>query len=196
MASRSPSPQRAGPRRRDVLKRAAKEVVRTHFLDDNSTEVRRETLRKMRIFAVMHTTVPETRLVDGLGRAIADLLQALNQLLAALVNASWSPLPPAQQRDSAQRVRDVGWLRPLAIASVELEHTLRRPSVLRAVTVAARCEELTRLLVPSTASVSDFAERYALERAKSPSLATLHARVMAGCDQVTSRCSPNGKVDR
>src|SRR5580692_5551521 len=92
-----------------------------------------------------------------------------NELLAALVRASGSPPRHARERDAKPQVRDVGWLRPLAMVSVELEHAIRRRSALRAVTVAARCDELTRLLATSPTTGSDFAVRYAWERAQSPS---------------------------
>ena len=143
----------------------------------------------------MHTTAAKTQVEDRLDRTMLDLLQAVNELLAALVRASGSPRRHARERDAKPQVRDVGWLRPLAMVSVELEHAIRRRSALRAVTVAARCDELTRLLATSPTTGSDFAVRYAWERAQSPSLAILHSRVMVGCAQVTSRCSPSCMVD-
>jgi hypothetical protein len=143
----------------------------------------------------MHTTAPMTQVADGLGSAMLDLLQALNELLAALVRASGSPPRRAEERDAMPQIRDVGWLRPLAIASVELEHAVRQRSALHAVTVAARCEELTRLLGTSPSTGSEFATRYAWEREQSPSLAILHSRVMTGCAHVTSRYSPSCRVD-
>jgi hypothetical protein len=143
----------------------------------------------------MHTLAAKTHVEDGLDRTMLDLLQAVNELLAALVRASWLPPRPAKERDATPQVRDVGWLRPLAIVSVELEHAIRRRSALHAVTVAARCDELTRLLAASPTKGSDFAARYAWERAQSPSLAILHSRVIAGCAHVTSRCSPSCVID-
>jgi hypothetical protein len=142
----------------------------------------------------MHTTAPKTQVADGLRSTTLNLLEALNELLTALVRARSSLPRPARERDSTLRVRDVGWLRPLAIAGVELEHAVRWPSAHHTVALAARCDELIRLLVASPASGGDFARRYAVERTRSPSLATLHARVMAGCAQVMSRCSPSSRA--
>jgi hypothetical protein len=135
------------------------------------------------------TTLASTQVVDRLGSAVVDLLEVLGDLLAALVRASASTPCLAAQRDATPRIRNVGWLRPLAIASAKLEYAVRQWPALRPLALAARCDDLTRLLAGSPLTEGDFAERYARERALSPSLAALHARVVKRCRHVASRCS-------
>ena len=137
----------------------------------------------------MDTTLASTQVVDRLGSAVVDLLEVLGDLLAALVRASASTPCLAAQRDATPRIRNVGWLRPLAIASAKLEYAVRQWPALRPLALAARCDDLTRLLAGSPLTEGDFAERYARERALSPSLAALHARVVKRCRHVASRCS-------
>jgi hypothetical protein len=135
------------------------------------------------------TTLASAQVVDRLGSSVVDLLEVLGDLLAALVHASASTPCLAAQRDLAPRIRNVGWLRPLAIASAKLEYSVRQWPALHALALAALCDDLTRLLAGSPLTESDFAERYARERARSPSLAALHARVVERCRHVASRCS-------
>jgi hypothetical protein len=136
----------------------------------------------------MVTTFKDTQVVDELGSTGAELIQVLDELLETLVHASASPSRFADQQDTNAQ-QDASWLWPLADVIVELDFALRHRLVLPAATVGARCDELTRLLAASPLTESDFAERYACERALFPALAALHARVLERCRQVASRCS-------
>jgi hypothetical protein len=138
---------------------------------------------------VVDTTRASAQVGDRLGGAVVDLLEVLGDLLTTLVRAA-EPTPClAARRDPTPRIRNVGWLRPLAIASAKLEYSVRQWPALHPPALAARCDDLTRLLAASRPiPESDFAERYARERALSPRLAALHTRVLEGCRQVASRC--------
>jgi hypothetical protein len=74
---------------------------------------------------------------------------------------------------------EVGWLRPLAVLTAEIEFSLLRPSKLAAASVADECRELTGLLNGSSGSHAEFGARYASLRRASSRLAELHERALS-----------------
>lgn len=136
--------------------------------------------------------------VRGLGREVGDLCEALGDLLTALVHIPEAPCGLAPNQDGNRCRRPIAWLRPLALASVKLEYVVRDWPLLNATTLAARCDDLARVLDASPFKPGDrlFSARYARERARSPTLAALHARVVEACRNITTRCSSTAKGDR
>jgi hypothetical protein len=125
------------------------------------------------------------------GDRVAELLEVLSELLAALIHATGPHSERARQHAVARHVQTIGWLRPLVTASVKLELTVRPLPVLDTTTIVARCDDLLRLLTDSRrAAGGGFAERYVLERALSPPVAKLHKRVVAACRRVAGRSGP------
>ena len=98
----------------------------------------------------------------------AALVADLEGLLAAL----------AQTEAEA----DVGWLRPLALLSAEIEYSALRRTDIDAGSLAEECRELSDLLACSPRASVRFVARYPVARGRSPSIAALHERAIAACD--------------
>jgi len=104
-------------------------------------------------------------------RATEELVGALEQMLAELAGVTTGG--------------DVGWVRPLAVLSAEIEYgALRRPQV-DSIGLAVVCCELIDLLATPPGAGSEFASRYAVAYRTSPAIAALHERVLAVCRTIT-----------
>jgi hypothetical protein len=103
--------------------------------------------------------------------AAAALVADLELLLAALVQTGAET--------------DVGWLRPLALLSAEIEYSALRRTDLDAASLAEACRELADLLACSPRASVRFAARYPVARGRSPSLAALHERAVGACDALS-----------
>ena|ERR1700722_1508931 len=79
---------------------------------------------------------------------------------------------------------DVGWVRPLAVLSAEIEYAAVRASPVDVKGLAAACCELVDLLAGSPVATAAFASRYAVARRASPAVAAVHERVLAACRTV------------
>jgi hypothetical protein len=135
----------------------------------------------------MKAATEETQAPASLGDWVAELLEALGELLAALVRATGQHSQDTANRVGPRHLQTIGWLRPLIIASVSLENAVRRLPVLDTATVATRCEALARLLTaPPHHAGDDFTARYARECALSPLVAALHRRVVAACRRIAN----------
>jgi hypothetical protein len=78
-----------------------------------------------------------------------------------------------------------GWLRPLAVASVEVEFSVRHRSRVDFDVTAAACKEASDLLTAEPMAEGDFATRYARARHGSASIAALHKRALCACRTIT-----------
>lgn len=105
-------------------------------------------------------------------RAAEALVGALKGMLAALATASSG---------------DIGWLRPLAVLSAEIEYSALRGPTMDAAGLADECLELTALLGGSPQTVSEFASRYPQARRACPALEMLHDHAIAACGSLLSR---------
>jgi hypothetical protein len=101
-------------------------------------------------------------------RAAAALVADLEGLLAALAQTSAE--------------MDVGWLRPLALLSAEIEYSALRRTDVDAATLGAACRELGELLACSPRACVRFGARYPVARGRWASIAALHERAVAACD--------------
>jgi hypothetical protein len=101
-------------------------------------------------------------------RAAAALVGDLEGLLAALAQT--------------EAETDIGWLRPLALLSAEIEYSALRRTDIDAASLAEACRELSDLLACSPRASVRFVARYAAARGRSPSIAALHERAVAACD--------------
>ena len=79
---------------------------------------------------------------------------------------------------------DVGWLRPLAVLTAEIEYSALRRSTVDMTSLADECSELQHLLSSGRDTEDEFASRYRAARRASPSLARLHHRLQTACDHV------------
>jgi hypothetical protein len=149
------------------------------------------------IVHLMENRLAGAQSVSGLGGAVVELCEALSDLLADLILIPESPGDLAVKGDGSRSRRYVGWLPPLALASVQLEYVIRHWPLLNATAVAARCDDLARVLDASPFGHGNrmFSTRYATERARSPALAALHARVVEACCDVTARCALAAKEE-
>jgi hypothetical protein len=77
---------------------------------------------------------------------------------------------------------DVGWLRPLALLSAEIEYGALRRTDIDAASLADACRELSDLLTCSPLASVRFVARYPAARGRWPSIAALHERAVAACD--------------
>jgi len=101
--------------------------------------------------------------------AALELVRALNELFDALHGA----------------VEDgSNWLRPLAVASVEVEFSVRHRSRVDFDATAAACKEAFDLLTAEPKAEGDFATRYTCARERSASLAALHKRALCACRNI------------
>ncbi len=82
---------------------------------------------------------------------------------------------------------DVGWVRPLAVLSAEIEYGALRSPRVDSVGLAQVCCELVDLLVGSPRAGTDFAARYADAHRVSPPIAALHDRVLDVCRAIMGR---------
>lgn len=80
---------------------------------------------------------------------------------------------------------DVGWLRPLALLSAEIEYSALRRTEIDASSLADACQELSDLLACSPRASVRFVARYPVARRRSPSVAALHDRAVAACDALS-----------
>jgi hypothetical protein len=119
------------------------------------------------------------------GHAANMLVGALEEMLAELAgNADGS---------------DIGWLRPLAVLSAEIEYNAPRSSEVDSVNLADECRELSNLLgglqravprlddhdaLPDLPEPS-FVSRYTLAR-DSLAMATLHDHALAACRAISA----------
>jgi hypothetical protein len=101
-------------------------------------------------------------------RTAAALVADLEVLLAALAQTGAGT--------------DVGWLRPLALLSAEIEYSALRTTDIDAASLAEACRELSDLLACSPRASVRFVARYPVARGRSPSIAALHERAVAACD--------------
>jgi hypothetical protein len=101
------------------------------------------------------------------------LIGTLEQMLGLLVGAT---------RDG-----DVGWLRPLAVVSAEIEYSALHSDRVDSITVADECHELSDLLGGSRGVLDEFALRYRAACGASPALAALHDRALAACRALATR---------
>jgi hypothetical protein len=106
-------------------------------------------------------------------RADEALVDALEQMLAELAGVTAGG--------------DVGWVRPLAVLSAEIEYSALRSSRVDSIGLAHECRELVDLLAGSPGAGGQFASRYAAAHQASPAIAALHDRVLAACQTVTRR---------
>jgi hypothetical protein len=97
----------------------------------------------------------------------------MNGLLDALAHASAPTAGPA----------GVGWLLPLALATVELEYTVRHGSHVDLRLVAHACDDVRKFLDEDQDPA--FAARYAVERASSSTVARMHEAALDGCRRVS-----------
>jgi hypothetical protein len=104
-------------------------------------------------------------------RAAEALVGALEQMLAELAAVTVDG--------------DVGWGRPLAVLSAEIEYSALRSSGVDSTGLADVCCELIDLLAGSPSAGGEFAARYAVAHRASPAIAALHDRVVAACRTVT-----------
>ena len=104
-------------------------------------------------------------------RAAAALVADLECLLAALAQTTGET--------------DVGWLRPLALLSAEIEYGALRRADVDAASLAEACRELSELLACSPRASVRFAVCYPAARGRSPSIAALHERAAVGCDALS-----------
>ena len=129
---------------------------------DHLARVSQPSTRLARIADGMKDVTPERR------RAAAALVADLEGLLAAL----------AQTEAEA----DIGWLRPLALLSAEIEYSALRRTDVDAASLAEACRELGDLLACSPRASLRFVARYPVARGRWPSIAALHERAAAACD--------------
>jgi hypothetical protein len=80
---------------------------------------------------------------------------------------------------------DVGWLRPLAVLSVEIEYSALRCATVDSTNLADECRELSALLTDGAGEL-EFATRYPLALRMSPAVAALQDRVLAACRRVAA----------
>lgn len=100
-------------------------------------------------------------------RAAVALVSALEQMLAALQDATVDG--------------DLGWLRPLAVLSAEIEYSVLRRQTVDAAGFADECREVSELLSGSARADEEFMTRYTRARRGSTAVAKLHARALAAC---------------
>jgi hypothetical protein len=105
-------------------------------------------------------------------RAAEALVAALEQMLAEIASATFGG--------------DVGWLRPLAVLSAEIEYSALRGHRVDSINLADECREVGDLLAGSSGA-GEFATRYAVAYRASPAIAALRDRALAACRSVTSR---------
>ena len=82
---------------------------------------------------------------------------------------------------------DLGWVRPLAVLSAEIEYSALRSSRVDSIGLAHACRELLDLLVGSPGAGGEFASRYAAAHQASPAIAALHDRADPLGDGVDSQ---------
>jgi hypothetical protein len=97
----------------------------------------------------------------------AALVAALEEMLVALKDATVDG--------------DVGWVRPLAVLSAEIEYSALRRSTVDATSLSEECREVRALLAGPSRADADFASRYARARHTSPAVAKWHDRALAAC---------------
>jgi hypothetical protein len=100
-------------------------------------------------------------------RTAEALVGTLEQMLAELVDAA---------RDG-----DVGWLRPLAVLSAEIEYSAVRSAEVDSINLTDECRELSDLLGSFSRADAEFASRYTEARGASPGIAALHDRALSAC---------------
>jgi hypothetical protein len=105
-------------------------------------------------------------------RAAEALVGALEQMLAELGGVTVGG--------------DVGWVRPLAVLSAEIEYIALRSSRVDSIGLVHVCRELVDLLAGPPDAGGEFASRYVAAQRASPPIAALHDRVLAACRTVTS----------
>jgi hypothetical protein len=110
------------------------------------------------------TTTAERRAADA-------LVGALEQMLAELA---------ALHGDG-----DVGWVRPLAVLSAEIEYSALRSSGGHSTGLADVCRELIDMLAFPPTAGGEFASRYVVAHRTSPAIAGLHDRILAACRTIT-----------
>jgi hypothetical protein len=103
--------------------------------------------------------------------AAEALVGALEQMLSELAGAT----------DDG----DVGWLRPLAVLSAEIEYSTVRSPRLDLINLADACRELSDLLTSAPRADPEFASRYRIARRASATVALLHDRTLAACHALT-----------
>jgi hypothetical protein len=111
--------------------------------------------------------------------AALELAGTLNELLDALARASQG---------------DVAWLRPLAVASAEVEFSVRDPYYPQGETIVAACREAFELLTATPDTHPEFVGRYAWERGASVAIALLHKRAIAACRDLSLRLAWSGET--
>jgi hypothetical protein len=134
----------------------------------------RETVNDL---ALAVTLSPATSLANpgqSIAHGVRGLVLVLTDLLGALATAP----------NAATASAGVGWLRPLALASVELEYSIRHRRV-DPRDVADACDEVRSLLDGLRSPDAGFAARYVTERASSATVAMTHALALAGCSRVS-----------
>jgi hypothetical protein len=103
-------------------------------------------------------------------RAAAALVAALEDMLVQLQDAT----PDG----------DLGWLRPLAVLTAEIEYSALRRTTVDVANLAEECREVSDLLACSPRVDVQFASRYPLARRASPTVADLHKQALAACHLV------------
>jgi hypothetical protein len=107
-------------------------------------------------------------------RTAEALVGTLEQMLAELVVG-------------AARDGDVGWLRPLAVLSAEIEYSAVRSPEVDSINLADECRELSDLLDSSSRADAEFSSRYSEARGASPGTAALHDRALSAC-RIVAAC--------